>query len=315
VPFYASALVILSISRFVLSALSAALPRLISGAELVTANAISATAGTIATALGGGLAIVVRSFSGASNDRYAVIAAAAAIPYLAASVVARRFARRALGPTEEERRARSTPAQVVHGLVAGARQIRSTAGVGPALLTIAGHRLAYGIWTVCTLLLYRNHFSDDGFFRAGLAGLGQVLVMVAIGGGAAALVTPSAFRRLGPHRWVAAMLLIAAAFELVLVLPYRKPLAVVAGLVLGFTAQAVKISVDTVIQQRMPDRYRGRVFTIYDMLFNVALVLAASITALFLPEDGHAPAAAVAVGVGWAVLGLGYLRSSPRTTS
>src|SRR5882757_9287942 len=42
VAFYASALVIISISRFVLSALSAALPRVVAEAELVTANAVSA---------------------------------------------------------------------------------------------------------------------------------------------------------------------------------------------------------------------------------------------------------------------------------
>src|SRR5581483_12365490 len=48
-PFYASALVVISISRFVLSALSAALPHVVDAENLVTANAFSTTSGTVAT--------------------------------------------------------------------------------------------------------------------------------------------------------------------------------------------------------------------------------------------------------------------------
>jgi MFS family permease len=315
VAFYASALVIVSISRFVLSALSAALPRLIAGPELVTANAVSATAGTIATALGGGSAIAVRALIGSSDGQYALIAAVGLIPYLLAAHAARGFDRRALGPSEEERRGRETPAQVMRGLVAGARAVRATPPVARALLTIGGHRLCYGIWTVCTLLLYRNFFPADGFFRSGLTGLGQVVAMVAVGGAAAALVTPAAFRRFGATPWIGGMLMASAVVEVVFVLPYRKPLAVLSALLLGFASQCVKITVDTLIQRDIEDRFRGRVFALYDMLFNLALVAAATITAVALPPDGHSPVSAVAVGVGWALLAVAYVTSSRRTTS
>ena len=46
-PFYFSALVIVSLSRFVLSALSAAQPHVVAEAELVTANALTTTAGAL----------------------------------------------------------------------------------------------------------------------------------------------------------------------------------------------------------------------------------------------------------------------------
>ena len=36
---------------------------------------------------------------------------------------------------------------------------------------IGVHRFAYGVSAICTLLLYRNYFSDAGVFRAGLTGL------------------------------------------------------------------------------------------------------------------------------------------------
>jgi len=315
VPFYASALVIVSLSRFVLSALSAALPRLIGAGELVTANAFTSTAGTIATALGGGSAIAARAVIGSHDRQYALLAAAALVPYVAAALAARGFARPALGPDEQERRGRETPAAVVRGLVAGARAVWAERPVGTALLTLGGHRLCYGIWTVCTVLLYRNRYHQDGLFRGGLSGLAQILAGVAVGGALAALATPAVYRLIGAGRWITAMLLAAGVVEVALGLPFDPAAAVGGALLLGFASQSAKISVDTLVQQGIADRFRGRVFALYDMLFNLALVVAAVLTALVLPADGHSPAAVVTVGVAWLLLAGGYLTSSRRTSA
>jgi hypothetical protein len=88
-----------------------------------------------------------------------------------------------------------------------------------------------------------------------------------------------------------------------------------AALLLTFTSQAVKISVDTLVQHHVEDDFRGRVFALYDMLFNVALVAAAVLTALALPENGHSPASVVAVAATWAATAIGYLSGSRRTTA
>jgi MFS family permease len=313
--FYASALVIISISRFVLSGLSAALPRVVADAELVTANAVSSTGGTVITAIGGGAAVGVRALLGNTDGDYALIAAAALVPFLVAAAIASGFARRDLGPSDQERRTRETAGEVLRGLLAGARHVRDRPPVARGLAAIAVHRLCYGMWTVSTVLLYRNYFSGDRFFKAGLAGLTQVVAGVAVGGALAALVTPSAFRRWGAMRWPTAMLAASAMLELVLVLPYSKPLLVLSALLLGFASQAIKISVDTLIQHSVEDAYRGRVFALYDMLFNVALVLAAVLTAVALPESGHSPASVVVIAVGWAATASAYVTSSRRTTS
>ena len=37
----------------------------------------------------------------------------------------------------------------------------------------------------------------------------------------------------------------------------------------------MKICVDTIVQETIDDAYRGRVFAVYDMLFNVSFVSAA----------------------------------------
>jgi MFS family permease len=315
VAFYTSALVIISISRFVLAALSAAQPHVVADAELVTANALSATGGTVLTATGGAVAIGVRALLGTTDADYALIAAASLVPYLAAAAIARGFARADLGPSDAERRTRETPAEVMRGLVAGVRHVRSIPPVANGLAAVGAHRLCFGIWTVCTVLLYRNYFVSHGLFRAGLTGLGQVVAAVASGGALAALVTPAAFRRYGGVRWPAAMLAASAVIEVAFGLPYTAPMLLAAALLLGFTSQAVKISVDTIIQHHVVDAFRGRVFAIYDMLFNIALVFAAVLTAAVLPEDGHSPTSAIAIAAGWAGTAALYLRSSPRTTT
>ncbi|WP_375484586.1 MFS transporter [uncultured Jatrophihabitans sp.] len=312
VAFYASGLVVISLSRFVLSTLSAALPRVVDEAELVTANALTSTAGTVAAALGGGAAIGIRTLLGTGDADYAAVAALAVIPYGLAALAALRFGLRDLGPSEDERRRRETPREVVRGLAAGARTVRSVPRVENGLAMIAVHRLLYGVWTVTTVLLYRNYFTSDGVFRAGLAGLSQIVIGVAIGGGLASFITPTGFRRFGPAVWPGVMLLASAVVEVVCGLAFSMPWLLLSALLLAFTSQCIKISVDTVIQHDVPDAFRGRVFALYDMLFNVALVLAATITALALPESGRSPVAVGALTAGWALAAVLYVSRSTR---
>jgi hypothetical protein len=103
VLFYASALVIVSISRFFLSALSASLPHVVGADDLVTANALSTTAGGIAATIGGAGAIGVRGLIGDSAGDYAVIALAAGVAYAIAALPGGAFARDQLGPDDVER--------------------------------------------------------------------------------------------------------------------------------------------------------------------------------------------------------------------
>jgi MFS family permease len=314
-PFYSSALVVISINRFYLSALSAALPHVIGVDDLVTANALSTTSGAIVTAAGGALAIGVRGLVGGSDRSYAAIAVASALPYLLSAVAARGFGRDELGPDEVERDNRETVAEVARGLVAGARHVYHRKPALYALVAIGVHRLSYGVATVCALLLYRNYFHDEGFFRAGLAGLGQLVAAVAIGGGLAALVTPVAARRWGFVRWPALLLVSAGVVELVVGLPFTLPLLLVGAVLLGFAAQSIKICVDTVVQQDIDDEFRGRVFSLYDSLFNITLVIAAVLTAAALPETGHSPTSVVLIALAYLVTGMVYLQAGLRVTA
>jgi MFS family permease len=308
-PFYASALVVVSTSRFFLSALSASLPHVVGPDELVTANSLSTTLGALATTLGGAVALGLRALlGGASTGSYATIAALAFVPYLASAIAAGGFARQALGPDDAQRADRESVAEIARGLVAGARHLHERRPAFLALCAIGVHRLCYGLFAVCSVLLFRNYFTADGPLRVGMAGLAQLVAAVAVGGALAAVVTPPMSRRVGFAPWTAVLLACSGIVQLALLLTYRLSLYLLAALLLGFFAQGVKICVDTVVQRDVDDEFRGRIFALYDMLFNVALVTASVLTALVLPDDGHAPVSVIVIGVAYVVTAATYAR-------
>ena len=94
-------------------------------------------------------------------------------------------------------------------------------------------------------------------------------------------------------------LLASAVFQLVPGAIYAKVPLVVAAFLLGLTAQSVKICVDTLVQAHVADEFKGRVFVLYDMVFNVALVAAAVIGAVILPVDGVSVTILVGLAVGY----------------
>ena len=55
---------------------------------------------------------------------------------------------------------------------------------------------------------------------------------------------------------------------------------------LAGTGQAVKVTNDALVQTRIQDEFRGRVFAFYDMAVNGAIVLGAVIAAILLPNSG-----------------------------
>jgi hypothetical protein len=300
-PFYLAGLAVFSVNRFVLAALSAALPHTTDPPSLVPANALSTTAGAVASVAGGGVGLGLSRLAGGDGG-YALLALCAAVPYLAASAIAVRFPRGSLGPDLSERSAAPSAASsardVVAGMVAGARHAWRRPPAAAVLAAVALLRLWSGLLTLMTLLLYRNAFPGGGLLGGGPLGLGAAVGAGAAGTLLAAVVTPAAVRALGRARWAAGVLAVGGPLELVLGAPFR-PAPVLAGaLVLGFVGQAVKICVDATLQEVVADDFRGRVFSVYDTLFNVAYVVALLVGAAVLPRSGESLGVLAAVAAG-----------------
>ncbi|GAA2503847.1 MFS transporter [Streptomyces longisporus] len=299
--FYASALCVTAVNRFVLAGLSAALPRVIDAERLVMANSLSPTAGTLAATAGGGLAFVVRLVVADSD---AAVVLLGAFLYLCAALASLRLAPELLGPEDElvQPRLATALTGTARDLTAGVRHLAAPPRreAAWALVTMTLMRFCYGALLVMLLMLCRYTFAsttDDGLRLLGLA-----LGTSAAGFFAAAVVTPWGAGRLGPGRWIVVCAAAAAVLEPALGLPFAAAPMMVATFVLGLTTQGAKIATDTVVQSSVDDGFRGRIFSVYDVLFNVAFVGAAAVAALMLPPDGRSVPLVVTVAVVYAVV-------------
>jgi MFS family permease len=272
--FYASALCVTGVNRFILSGLSAAMPRLVDAERLVMANSLSPTAGTLAATLGGGLAFAVRLLI---SDSDALVVLVGAALYLCAALASLPMSAELLGPDPElvSPGLRAALSGTAQGLVSGVRHLTARPRAARALAAITLMRFCYGALTVMVLMLCRYSWSSTE--SDGLALLGVAVAISGAGFFAAAVVTPWAAGRLGPSGWIIVCAGAAAVLEPALGLPFAPAPMMAAAFVLGLTTQGAKIATDTVVQSSVNDGFRGRIFSVYDVLFNVAFVGAAAV--------------------------------------
>ncbi|MEU6317212.1 MFS transporter [Streptomyces sp. NPDC047009] len=305
--FYVSALCVTAVNRFILAGLSAALPRVVDDERLVMANSLSPTAGTLAATAGGGLAFLVRLV--AADSDAAVVLLGAAL-YLGSAVASLSLAPERLGPDRESvpPRLGTALADATRDLVAGVRYLAAPQRreAARALIAMSLMRFCYGALLVLVLMLCRYALSSDA--DHGLTLLGLALGISGAGFFAAAVVTPWAAGQLGPGGWIAVCAAAAAVLEPALGLPFATGPMLVAAFVLGLITQGAKISTDTIVQHTVDDGFRGRVFSVYDVLFNVAFVGAAAVAALMLPPDGRSVALVVTVAVVYAAVAVAMYR-------
>ncbi|CQR63075.1 MFS transporter [Streptomyces leeuwenhoekii] len=299
--FYVSALCVTAVNRFILAGLSAALPRVVDADRLVIANSLSPTAGTLAATAGGGLAFVVRLIVADSD---AAVVLLGAVLYLCGALASLRMAVGLLGPDRGAvpPRLGTALAGTTRDLAAGVRHLaappRREAAWALAAMTLM--RFCYGALLVMLLMLCRYALTSGT--DEGLALLGLALGVSGAGFFAAAVITPWAAGRLGPGRWMVVCAAVAAVLEPALGLPFATAPLLVAAFVLGLTTQGSKIATDTIVQSSVEDSYRGRIFSVYDVLFNIAFVGAAGVAALMLPPDGRSVPLVLTVAVVYAAV-------------
>jgi hypothetical protein len=278
--------------------------------QLVTANAFAVTCGTVIAFVGGGLGYLLRAVFGAGAEGTALLLGAAAVLFLLAGVVALLLPKDMLGPHAGEPTGGGTAREVLNGLVDGARHIARLRPAALALGAISFHRFLYGVVLMQTLLLCRGHFTGDAE-----DGLRVAAVMLGVSGAgyfAAALVTPAVVRRISKQAWIALLLASGGLCVLVFGLPFTEVAWAAASFALGVSSQGVKLCVDTILQETVEDAYRGRVFAVYDMLFNAAFAAAAALAASWLPVSGVSSGTVAGVAALYLLGALGYRAASNR---
>jgi MFS family permease len=303
---YGGLLLAMSLNRFLLAALSASLPHTVDPGEYMVANSVVPTVGPAGLLIGVAVATPLRLILGHVMPDYranAILFVISTAGFVLSAVMALWIPRRQLGPDEVvATRAR----EVVSGLVEAVTHLRGKRAAGIGLMTIAAHRLIQGIVTVAMILAFRNYLHSPDQLDAAIADLGLLVVITGAGFVFASVVTPPISARHGLRITMIICLVGSAIFQVVPGAIYTRAALMVAAFLLGLTAQGIKICVDTLVQAHVADEFKGRVFVIYDMIFNVALVLAAVIAAVILPANGKSVMILIIMAICYLLIGLWF---------
>lgn len=287
VPLLLAALLANGLSRFVASGLSAALPDVVPREQVVTMNSVATAVGAVAAFLGANFMLLPRFLVGTGDEGAAAIIFSTAIPVSMALLLTLRFGSRVLGP-DDTKRAIHGPAvyAVVTGWLHGVRTVAQRPTVAATLSGLAAHRMVVGINSLLMLLLV-HHKAESA-----VGGLGTALLFFAVAGIGAFLanvLTPSAIRRWGRYATANGALTAAAVFQLPAA-TLLIPVMLVCSFLIGVAGQVVKLCADSAMQMDVDDALRGHVFAVQDAVFWVAFVVAITVSASLIPDDGHAPA-------------------------
>jgi len=136
------------------------------------------------------------------------------------------------------------------------------------------------------LLLNRNTFNDPQDPEAGLAGFALAITIAGIGITIGALLAPFGVTRFGRHKWIRISLFASAVLPIILAVEQSEFTIIAAGFFCGLAGQGVKVTNDALVQSKISDEFRGRVFAVYDVMVNCGIVLGAVVAAILLPADG-----------------------------
>lgn len=297
----------LGIGRFILSALSAGLPHVVPQGELVTANSLAPTMGTVIYGIGAIVGLGVRQLAGGGDGGVRWVLVAAAAVYVAAGLIPLLLRADQLGPSGD--RPGQTVGDVARGFVEGLRVLSHDAPSWRGVVVVLAHRIAFGALTVLLLLILRNTLNPPSDPDAALADFSIVAGTVTAGALLAALVTPTFTRRIGTVRWTTLTLVVAAVAAPLSLIPVALPALVAGGLMVGLAQQSAKIGTDTTLQRRIDDDYLGRVFSLYDVGVNVALVAGALLVAVTAPLSGVSLLGFLALGAFYLIVALWYSRT------
>jgi MFS family permease len=282
---YGPALLIVSLNRFFLTTATSSIPALVDDENLLVANSMSTVGGTVATFVG---IVAGTKLADPAGPRAVIAVAAASWPL--ASLLAVRISsslrpERPAGSVSRELR------RVSQDLWTGARRLAATpSAVGP-ITTISLDQFVIGFVTVLSLVVFKQEFHQ------GVGSYGNIVAAGGVGVLAGTLTVGLFEGRVAKPVIVALSFAISAATCLAVAPAISGPTILVVSFVLGLTFAWKKIPVDTMAQEAVPDRYRGRVFAVYDIAYSMSRVLAAGLAIVLIPH----------VSTGWLLAAAGAL--------
>ena len=303
-------LIAFGVNRLILAGLSAGIPLMTTPKDLISANALAVTGGSVWVVLGGGIGLGIRQLlygSSSADHADAIIILVGSLGYLMAALFASLLAKDEIGPRPHE----IVKGSFTQGLIEmreGFEFLRNHADAARGIAAIAIHRGGLTALTLAALLLERNTFNDPADSEAGLAGLSLTLTIAAVGFVIGALIAPIGVRKVGRHRWMRLSISAASLSALLLVIDRTPVLLAATAFFTALCGQSLKVTNDALVQSKIDDFYRGRVFAVYDVVVNFAIVSGALFAAWILPLSGDSWLLPLIISIAWMLVATIILR-------
>ena len=274
------------INRLILAGLSAGLPLLVKKEELIAANALAVTGGTIWVVIGGGVGIAVKNFvdkTYGTDFADSVVIILAVLGFLSAALSCFRLTKKEIGPSPHEMPKENKGfKEILEGLKILRRHPDALRGI----FAVGMQRSGITALTLMALLLERNTFNDPANPDAGLAGFGRALAIAGIGIGLGAVISPYGVLKFGRHKWMRILMFACIPPLLIYAFSVNEITMIGSAFFVGLCGQGIKVTNDALVQSKINDEYRGRVFAFYDVAVNAGIVIGAIGAALLLPDSG-----------------------------
>lgn len=274
------------INRLILAGLSAGLPLLVKKEELIAANALAVTGGTIWVVIGGGVGIAVKNFvdkTYGTDFADSVVIILAVLGFLSAALSCFRLTKKEIGPLPHEVPEENKGfKEILEGLKILRRHPDALRGI----FAVGMQRSGITALTLMALLLERNTFNDPTNPDAGLAGFGRALAIAGIGIGLGAIISPYGVLKFGRHKWMRILMFACIPPLLIYAFSVNEITMIGSAFFVGLCGQGIKVTNDALVQSKINDEYRGRVFAFYDVAVNAGIVIGAIGAALLLPDSG-----------------------------
>ena len=154
-------LVAFGVNRLILAGLSAGLPLVVTKDELMTANALAVTGGTIGVVIGGGLGILLKNILDkrhGSDVSDSVLIIISCIGYVIAALNSLRLGKKGIGPLEHEV---SNEIKGFKEMASGFNYLRNHGDALRGIFATAIQRGGLTAMTLMALLLERNSFNPS----------------------------------------------------------------------------------------------------------------------------------------------------------
>ena len=267
-----------AVVRVVLAVKSAALPDVLVGKDLLQGNALSQAGGALAQIFG----IAFALGAGAVLPAFGIVVLGAVV-LIAAALLSRQLHHMQVRPRDAT--FAQEAGQVVRNVVAGIREVAARPAAALGLSSFQMLRYQFWGFGLFVFGLYAKNLVEGGdadTLALALSGLGGLV------GGALGLVLAQKYKdRVPPIRLLLGSMTLLGIGTLV-----GGAFVSVAGfagmLFIGFFSFFVgKISTDTIMQQAMPDDFRGRAFALFDVAYNFGYIVPALILSLIWIEGSE----------------------------